>query len=272
MQMNAWQLDLEARVASLADAEARLDAAERAVTEANERVTNAEHALDAARGDVARTRRVAAPRRAALHGALRAPRRRSANASRPNGAVRSTSCCRRLQPLELDDDALRAEADALRQQLEALGPVNPLAIEEHDEEVKRLDFLTTQRTDLADAKKSLAAGDPRDRHHGARAVPVDVHAGARELPPDLHDAVRRRRVRPAPREPGRCRSTATSRSTRRRAASGRSAFTCCRAASARSSRCRCSSASSSRSRARSACSTKWTRRSTTRTSVASCGC
>jgi chromosome segregation protein len=33
--------------------------------------------------------------------------------------------------------------------------VNVLAIEEHDEAVKRLDFLTTQRTDLADAKQSL---------------------------------------------------------------------------------------------------------------------
>jgi chromosome segregation protein len=34
--------------------------------------------------------------------------------------------------------------------------VNPLAIEEHEEETKRLDFLTSQRTDLADAKNSLA--------------------------------------------------------------------------------------------------------------------
>ena len=36
-----------------------------------------------------------------------------------------------------------------------MGPVNQLAIEEHEEELKRLDFLTTQRSDLAEAKLSL---------------------------------------------------------------------------------------------------------------------
>ncbi len=55
----------------------------------------------------------------------------------------------------MDDDALRADAEQLRAQLEALGPVNELAIEEHDETVKRLEFLTTQRTDLSDAQKAL---------------------------------------------------------------------------------------------------------------------
>jgi len=34
-------------------------------------------------------------------------------------------------------------------------PVNVLAIEEHEETAKRLDFLTTQRADLAEAKQSL---------------------------------------------------------------------------------------------------------------------
>jgi chromosome segregation protein len=53
------------------------------------------------------------------------------------------------------DDELRAEAESLRQQLDQIGPVNPLAIEEHEEEVKRLDFLTSQRNDLHAAKASL---------------------------------------------------------------------------------------------------------------------
>jgi chromosome segregation protein len=57
--------------------------------------------------------------------------------------------------IEGEDEALRAELDAIREQLETMGPVNPLAIEEHEEEVKRLDFLTTQRADLAAAKNSL---------------------------------------------------------------------------------------------------------------------
>ena len=55
----------------------------------------------------------------------------------------------------MDSPILRTEADALRQQLDQLGPVNPLAIEEHEEEVRRLDFLTGQRADLADAKLAL---------------------------------------------------------------------------------------------------------------------
>jgi len=60
-----------------------------------------------------------------------------------------------VQPVELDDEALRAEAESLRVELEKLGPVNVLAIEEHEETVKRQDFLTGQRADLAEAKQSL---------------------------------------------------------------------------------------------------------------------
>ncbi len=60
-----------------------------------------------------------------------------------------------FEPLEMEADALRTENELLRQQLDQLGPVNPLAVEEHEEEVKRLDFLAAQRNDLAEAKLSL---------------------------------------------------------------------------------------------------------------------
>jgi chromosome segregation protein len=60
-----------------------------------------------------------------------------------------------FEPLDLADDALRAESEELRNAIESLGPVNPLAIEEHEEEQKRLDFLSTQRNDLHDARNSL---------------------------------------------------------------------------------------------------------------------
>jgi len=59
------------------------------------------------------------------------------------------------EPQELTDAELLAEAALVREQLEALGPVNPLAIEEYEEETKRLEFLTTQRDDLNSAKASL---------------------------------------------------------------------------------------------------------------------
>ena len=58
-------------------------------------------------------------------------------------------------PVEMDDDALRAESESLRLDVERLGPVNPLAIEEHEEEQKRLEFLTGQRNDLAEARSKL---------------------------------------------------------------------------------------------------------------------
>ena len=60
-----------------------------------------------------------------------------------------------FEPLDLDADALRVENEQLRLQLDQLGPVNPLAVEEHEEEMKRLDFLAAQRNDLAEAKLSL---------------------------------------------------------------------------------------------------------------------
>ena len=104
----------------------------------------------------------------------------------------------------MDDETLRAEAGALvREQLDALGPVNPLAIEEHEEETKRLSFLTTQRDDPQLREELASAGDSRDRHDSARdPLPSDVRPGAGEFPEHLHDAVRRRRVRSAPGKPG----------------------------------------------------------------------
>jgi chromosome segregation protein len=60
-----------------------------------------------------------------------------------------------IPPMDLDDETLQAEVDDLRKQLDQLGPVNALAIEEHDETVKRHDFLVAQRTDMAEARASL---------------------------------------------------------------------------------------------------------------------
>jgi chromosome segregation protein len=154
--MSDWQADLEARVAGLSAAESRLEAAERAVTEANDRVALAEHELDAARAaehDHGEALHDAQLRFTELSGRRTAIRERlEAEWRRPLDELLST-----VQPLDLDDDALRAEATALQQQVDALGPVNPLAIEEHDEEVKRFDFLTSQRADLSDARNSLQA-------------------------------------------------------------------------------------------------------------------
>ncbi|HTS89024.1 MAG TPA: chromosome segregation protein SMC [Gemmatimonadales bacterium] len=57
--------------------------------------------------------------------------------------------------LDLDLEALEQEAARIAEALEGIGPVNALAVEEHAEESKRLDFLTAQRDDLVAARGSL---------------------------------------------------------------------------------------------------------------------
>jgi chromosome segregation protein len=57
--------------------------------------------------------------------------------------------------LDLDLETLQAEAARITEALESIGPVNALAVEEHAEEVKRLQFLTGQRDDLVAARQSL---------------------------------------------------------------------------------------------------------------------
>ncbi len=153
-QMNAWNMDLEARQAMLADGEARLAEAERGVTEADEALSVAERMLDEARRHVG-----------GLAEELHHAELRYTELSGRRGAIRERLETEWRKPLEellagaiatdLDDDALRAEADDVRAQLDQLGPVNVLAIEEHEETQRRLDFLTTQRTDLAEARASL---------------------------------------------------------------------------------------------------------------------
>ncbi|HEX3233247.1 MAG TPA: AAA family ATPase [Gemmatimonadales bacterium] len=57
--------------------------------------------------------------------------------------------------LDLDLETLETEAARILGALEGIGPVNALAVEEHAEEVKRLEFLTSQRDDLVGARQSL---------------------------------------------------------------------------------------------------------------------
>jgi chromosome segregation protein len=58
-------------------------------------------------------------------------------------------------PVEGEPAALQIELDELLAALNALGPVNMLAVEEHAEESARLDFLTKQRADLVQARDDL---------------------------------------------------------------------------------------------------------------------
>ena len=82
-------------------------------------------------------------------------------------------------PVEMDDEALRAEAAHLREQLDVLGQINPLAIEEHEEEQKRLEMLASQQADLAAAKLSLQQAI-REIDDTARALFLTTFTQVRE--------------------------------------------------------------------------------------------
>ncbi|MGH7482897.1 MAG: AAA family ATPase, partial [Longimicrobiales bacterium] len=61
------------------------------------------------------------------------------------------------EPADGGPETLRAELREITADLERLGPVNLLAIEEFEEEKQRLEFLTSQRDDLVGARAELDA-------------------------------------------------------------------------------------------------------------------
>jgi chromosome segregation protein len=153
-QLTDWTLDLEAREALLRDTEGQLAQAELTVREADEALTAAERALDDARRHAS-----------TVSDNLHATELRYTELSGKQATIRErleTEWRRSLEdllaentPLEDEDEVLRAEAAELRAQLDALGQVNPLAIEEHQEESKQVEFMRQQKLDLEDARNKL---------------------------------------------------------------------------------------------------------------------
>ncbi|HEV8381925.1 MAG TPA: AAA family ATPase [Gemmatimonadales bacterium] len=78
-----------------------------------------------------------------------------------------------------DLEWLRQENDRLRGAIDAVGPVNALAVEEHAEETKRLEFLMTQRDDLVSARNSLQQA-AREIDQTAKSLFLDSFAKVRE--------------------------------------------------------------------------------------------
>jgi len=58
-------------------------------------------------------------------------------------------------PVQGQQEDLQAELREIVIALDKIGPVNMLAVEEHEEESQRLEFLTEQRTDLVEARNDL---------------------------------------------------------------------------------------------------------------------
>ncbi len=56
---------------------------------------------------------------------------------------------------DFNEQEAEERIETLRQRIKHMGPVNPLAVQEYEEEKERLDFLVKQRDDLLQAEKSL---------------------------------------------------------------------------------------------------------------------
>lgn len=58
---------------------------------------------------------------------------------------------------EMDEDELRTKVEKLKNRMENMGPINPMAMEAYEEIKERHDFIIEQREDLFKAKESLIA-------------------------------------------------------------------------------------------------------------------
>ncbi len=83
-----------------------------------------------------------------------------------------------VEPAEGDAEELRDELTDITARLARIGPVNMLAVEEHEEESTRLDFLIGQQEDLMSARDDLRAAIRR------------INATATELFMTTFDAIR----------------------------------------------------------------------------------
>lgn len=128
---------LDERLAEAAEAADALEAQVRSLRRSGEETAEERHRLEI--------------RRTEAESELRAMRERiAAEWGRPLEQL-----LQEVERVEGEPDALRAELNALMADIERLGPINMLAVEEHEEESRRLEFLTSQRDDLVRAKNDL---------------------------------------------------------------------------------------------------------------------
>ncbi len=153
-QRSQWGDTLEERQTAVKELDSAARAATTAVEAAERTLSDADTELDQARQQLEQASDES--HRVELEATEAEGRRRSlverieAEWHKPLDAL-----LKEAEPVEGDIDVLRAEAERLERELERIGPVNLLAVEEHAEEQKRLDFLQSQRDDLVAARDSL---------------------------------------------------------------------------------------------------------------------
>ncbi len=153
-QRGQWQDALQERRLAQAELEAAAGQAAAEVERAEAAVAQAETDVEAARGTL--TTLGDEEHRLTVERTELAGRKR-ATAERVEAEWRKAlpQLLREAPEVAGDLEWLRQENGRLRDAIDAVGPVNALAVEEHAEEVKRLEFLMTQRDDLVAARGSL---------------------------------------------------------------------------------------------------------------------
>ncbi len=150
----AWTEELAEQRAALAELERAATSAGEGVGTADRTLTGAEQVLEEARTRL--TQLTEENHRAELEASeLMGSRRAMGERLSAEWGRSLDQILAEAPPVEGTADHLRAEADDLKQLLETMGPINPLALEEHDEEARRLHHLITQKDDIAHAKHAL---------------------------------------------------------------------------------------------------------------------
>jgi chromosome segregation protein len=173
-----WQDALQERRVALAELEHATREAATAVTAVEHAVTTSEAAVEAARA--ALTTLVDEEHRLAVERTELEGRKRAA-AERVEAEWRKPLARLLTEAPEVAGDLewLREENERLRSAIDAVGPVNALAVEEHAEETKRLEFLMTQRDDLVTARASLQQA-AREIDQTAKALFLESFGKVRE--------------------------------------------------------------------------------------------
>jgi len=154
LKLARWDDELAERRVAVQEMESAAAEAERAVDNAEVEIRSAEEAIAAAREEFStvteqlHAAELELTESSGRHEAL--VERVEAEWHKPLAELLESA-----REIDGETDELQDEAERLAQALEALGPVNPLAVQEHSEETQRLEFLEGQRTDLVDARASL---------------------------------------------------------------------------------------------------------------------
>ncbi len=154
LQQAEWRTTRDERRVARLELEAAATDTELALAEGEANLTDAERVLITTRGDVEalveESHHLQVQLTEATGQRRRIEERVEAEWRKPLAALLEG-----FVPLDLDLETLETEAARVVEQLEGIGPVNPLAVEEHAEESTRLEFLTAQRDDLVSARQSL---------------------------------------------------------------------------------------------------------------------